>query len=127
MVYSNSLSHPNMFSTVSGRTMVDTAIESINRCISLLILTGITELFGEPEFGSAIYETTFDFVTDAYIDQLKLIISDAIAKFEKRVVCKPEDINARYNNETNNIHITIGYNVKNSQQFVETDFEVEVG
>ena len=60
MVYTTSISHPNMFSTVTGETIVDTALESINRCISLLILTGFTELFGNPAFGSGIYEAQFE-------------------------------------------------------------------
>lgn len=126
MIYANSLSHPNMFSTISGKTMVDSGLLSINKCISLLITTGFTELFGMPEFGSGIYEATFDFVTDNYLDTLKLIISDAIKKYEHRVQCDPEDIKATYDETTNHIHITVGYTIVKSGEYSETELSVGV-
>lgn len=126
MVYTTSLSHPNMFSTITGKTIVDTALESINRCITLLILTGFTELFGNPEFGSGIYEATFDYVTDSYKDQLKLIISDAVTKFETRVICNRDNIFVEHNPETNHIFIRVGYVIKGSNQYSETIVNMEV-
>lgn len=126
MVYTTSISHPNMFSTVTGETIVDTALESINRCISLLILTGFTELFGNPAFGSGIYEAQFDYVTDAYKDQLKLIISDAIARFESRVTCDRDNIYVTHNPENNHIFIRVGYTIKGSNQYSETIINMEV-
>lgn len=126
MVYTTSLSHPNMFSAVTGETLIDTALESINRCIALLILTGFTELFGNPAFGSGIYEAQFDYVTEAYKDQLKLIISDAVTQFESRVICERDNVYVTHNPETNHIFIRVGYVIKGSNQYSETIVNMEV-
>lgn len=105
--------------------MVDTTLESINRCISLLVLTGFTELFGSPEFGSGLYEATFDHISEAYFEQLKLIISDAITKFESRVICNRENIQVAHNPENNHVYIRIGYTVLGTNQHSETIVSVE--
>ncbi len=126
MIYTNSLSHPNMFSTSSGKTMVDTAIESINRCIALLVQTGFGELFGQPELGSGLYEVTFDYVNNQYFDTLKNIIVDAITKFESRVTTNHDMIHVNVNPENNHIHITIGYSLNETNQYNETSLSVGV-
>ena len=126
MVYTNSISHPNMFSTVTGKTMIDTALESINRCITLLILSGFTELFGDPAFGSGIYELTFDYVTESYFDQLRLVICDAISKYEHRVTCDREDIYITHDPTTNHVYIRVGYTIKGSNQYSEASINMEV-
>lgn len=126
MIYTNSLSHPNMFSASSGKTMIDTATESINRCIALLIQTGFGELFGNPELGSGLYEVTFDYINQQYFDSLKNIIVDAIEKFESRVETSIDMINVETNPENNHIHITIGYMISESNQYNETTVNVGV-
>ena len=126
MIYTNSLSHPNMFSTVSGKTMLDTAIESINRCIALLIQTSFGELFGFPELGSGLYEVTFDYVNNQYFDTLRNIIVDAITKFESRVITSDNMIRVEFIPETSHIHITVGYELADTNQYNETSIEVGV-
>ena len=126
MIYTNSLSHPNMFSASSGRTMIDTATESINRCIALLIQTGFGELFGNPELGSGLYEVTFDYVNQQYFDSLKNILVDAISKHEHRVTTTEDMINVENNPENNHIHITIGYMISGTDQYGETSVNVGV-
>lgn len=126
MIYTNSLSHPNMFSTSSGKTMIDTATESINRCIALLVQTGFGELFGNPELGSGLYEVTFDYVNQQYFDSLKNILVDAITKFESRVTTSSDLITVTADPENNHIHITIGYVISESNQYNETSLNVGV-
>lgn len=126
MIYTNSLSHPNMFSTVSGKTMIDTTTESINRCIALLVQTGFGELFGLPELGSGLYEVTFDYVNQQYFDTLKNIIVDAVTKFESRVTVSEDMIKVKVNETNNHISITIGYMISDTDQYNETEVNVGV-
>ena len=115
-----------MFSASSGKTMIDTATESINRCIALLVQTGFGELFGNPELGSGLYEVTFDYVNQQYFDTLKNILVDAISKFESRVTTTIDMISVENNPENNHIHITIGYTINESNQYNETSLDVGV-
>lgn len=126
MIYTNSLSHPNMFSASSGKTMIDTATESINRCIALLIQTGFGELFGNPELGSGLYEVTFDYVNQQYFDTLKNILVDAISKFESRVTTSNDMIRISVDPKNNHIHITVGYTISDSNQYNETSLDIGV-
>ena len=114
MVYKSSLSFPNMFSTISGKTMVDTSIEAINRRLSLLILSAYTELFGDPNFGCGIYEITFDYATEVTYQKLKDMIYESITNYESCVETSPDMIQVDFNKENNHIEVTVNYIIVNS-------------
>lgn len=114
MAYTSSLKFPNIFSTISGKTIVDTSIEAINRRLGLLVLSAYTELFGDPNFGCGIYEITFDYASEITFQQLKDMISESITIYESTVSCSSDMINVEFNRETNHIFVTINYIVKNS-------------
>lgn len=114
MIYTNSLSFPNIFSTVSGKTMLDTSFEAINRRLSLLVQSAYLELFGDPEFGCGIYELTFDYAVDTTFHLLKEMITDSISIYEKSIIVKQDMIDVSINNENNHINITINYIIRDS-------------
>lgn len=126
MIYTTSLSHPNMFSTISGKTMLDTTFEAINRRIALLVQTAYTELFGYPQFGCGLYETTFDYADEVMYSTLQSMISDSITKFESTIECTREMITVSRDPNTQHIKITIGYRIKNSEQYGSTDLSLGV-
>lgn len=114
MTYKSSLSFPNIFSTISGKTMIDTTIEAINKRISLLVLSAYTELFGDPNFGCGVYEITFDYAAEITYQKLKDMICDSITKYESCAETSPDMIQVKFNNKNNHIEVTVGYNVVNS-------------
>lgn len=114
MAYTSSLSFPNIFSTITGKTMIDTSIEAINKRLSLLVLSAYTELFGDPNFGCGIYEVTFDYAAEITFQRLKDMISDSASLYESCVTISPEMIDVEFNRETNHILVTINYIVRNS-------------
>ena len=114
MTYKSSLSFPNIFSTISGKTMIDTTIEAINKRLSLLILSAYTELFGDPNFGCGVYEVTFDYAAEITYQRLKDMIYDSITQYESCVETSPDMIHINFDNKTKHIGVTVGYNVVNS-------------
>ena len=114
MTYKSSLSFPNIFSTISGKTTIDTTIEAINRRISLLILSAYTELFGDPNFGCGIYEITFDYAAELTYQKLKDMIYDSVTKYESCAETSPDMIHVKFNEKSNHVEVTVGYNVVKS-------------
>lgn len=127
MIYTTSLSFPNMFSTISGKTMLDTTFEAINTRLSLLIQSAYLELFGDPNFGCGIYEITFDYAVDATFDLLKKMISESIEKYEPSVYVSMDMIDVSVNKESNHIEITINYIVRDSDMQGQTTMNMNLG
>lgn len=126
MKYTTSLSFPNIFSTISGRTMLDTAFEAINRRVSLLVQSAYLELFGEPDFGCGIYELTFDYAIDETFELLGQMISDSIGKYEPSIYVTKDMIDVSVDNNTNHIKITINYIIKDSDMNGHTTIDLGV-
>ena len=126
MKYTTSLSFPNVFSTISGRTMLDTAFEAINRRLSLLIQSAYMELFGEPDFGCGIYELTFDYAVEDTFLMLKKMIADSIDKYEPSIIVNRDMIDVYTNRDNNHIEITINYIIRDSDMNGSTTMSLGV-
>lgn len=126
MIYNTSLSHPYMFSTISGKTMLDTSFEAINRRLKLLLLTGYNEMFMNPNLGCGLYETTFDYADEPTYIVIRDMICDSIDKFEKSIEVTKDMIDISMDNSTNHIKITINYRVRNTDLYGSTDLGFEV-
>ena len=124
MIYTSSISFPNIFSPVSGKTKIDTTFNAINKRLSLLIQTAYMELFGNPEFGCGIYETMFDYANNATFDILRRKIFDSIKKFENTIIVSEDTININFNPLNNHVEIHIGYTIKDTSIKGETSLEM---
>lgn len=127
MIYTTSLSFPNIFSTISGKTMLDTTFEAINKRLLLLVQSAYLELFGDPDFGCGIYEITFDYATDITFDLLKKMISESIEKYEPSIYVSTDMINVSINNKNNHIEITINYIVRDSDMSGSATMNMDLG
>lgn len=126
MLYTKSIKHPQMFGLISGKTDLDDNIISINRCLGLLLTSAKGELFGQPDFGSRLYEMLFDQYSQTYEEMVKQEIVDTITKYETRISIDTNDITIKQNTDglRNSYSITIHYVVSNSLQ--ENEFNVIV-
>lgn len=126
MLYTKSVKHPQMFGLISGKTDLDDNIISINRCLGLLLTSAKGELFGQPDFGSRLYEMLFDQYSQTYEEMVKQEIVDTITKYETRISIDTNDITIKQNTDglRNSYSITIHYVVSNSLQ--ENEFNVIV-
>jgi hypothetical protein len=119
MLYTNSITHPKMFSLTNGNTGLDSLDVSINRSISLILLTAKGEVFGNPEFGSDIRK----FLFQNYNDNLKELIIDeiieSVSKWEDRIILSRNDITIEQNDLVLKIHIS--YTLTNSNIRGDTD------
>ena len=127
MIYTTSLSFPNMFSTINGKTMLDTTFEAINTRLSLLMQSAYTELFGDPNFGCGLYEITFDYASEAAFMLLKQVISESIDKYEPSLFVPLDNIVININEENNHIEITIIYIIKDSEISSSTTVQMNLG
>lgn len=126
MLYTKSIKHPQMFDLTSGKTDLDDNIVSINRCLGLLLTSAKGELFGDPNFGSRLYELLFDQASKTLDEIIKQEIVDAVTEFETRVQISTNDITIQENKDglRNSYTITIHYVVSNSMQ--QNDFNITV-
>lgn len=85
MVFTKSINHPKEFSMVSGRTELAEEVESINQSIKLLLTSARGELFGDPNFGSRLYEYLFDYSGEALYSLLRSEIVAVLSSQESRV------------------------------------------
>jgi phage baseplate assembly protein W len=126
MLYTKTIKHPILFDLVSGKTDLDDNIISINRCLGLLLTSAKGELFGQPDFGSRLYEMLFDQYSQTYEEAVKQEIVDTITKYETRISISTNDVTIKENTDglRNSYSITIHYVVSNSLQ--ENEFNVIV-
>lgn len=126
MIYTTSLSFPYIFSTISGKTMLDTSFEAINRRLSLLVQSAYTELFGDPDFGCGIYELTFDIANEETFSLLKDMLVDSIKKYEPSIIVNLSSIDIYANKENNHINITINYIIADTSLSGSADISLGV-
>lgn len=120
MLYTNSISFPNMFNIESGNTVLDSEILSINRCLGLLLTTAKGELLGDPDFGCDLYKNLFDQYSSEYADVMKDSLVNDILKYESRITLTSTDIkidNSSTVGDRNAYNITISYKLKNSNTY----------
>jgi phage baseplate assembly protein W len=112
MLYSTSIRFPYLFNRAQGNTELDTNFESINRSISLILLTGKGELFGNPEFGCDLKLYQYKEITPEISKVLADDMLQAILQWEHRIDMNLNDIKITKDNDT--VHISISYLLRNS-------------
>ena len=118
MLYTNSITHPKMFSLNNGNTELDKLSSSINRSIALILLTAKGEAFGNPEFGSDLRKFLFEYITDITKELIADEIVNAVSQWEKRVVIDRSNITIEQDDMT--LKITISYTLTNSNMMGDT-------
>lgn len=126
MIYTSSLSFPNMFSTSSGKTRLDTSFDAINNRLSLLLQTAYLELLGNPDFGCGLYETTFDYAIEYTYNNIKDMVVDAIRKYEPSLIVSKDTIDVYSEIGSNVIKITISYQISGSDIYNSTSLTLGV-
>jgi phage baseplate assembly protein W len=103
---------PNTFDEITGKTLSNSGLERINQSINHILSTRIGERFFLPEFGSRLYELVFE--PNDYIleDLLKLYVSEALSKWEKRI--KLLEVTPVIEKGGNTVPINIYYNLINT-------------
>ncbi len=121
MLYNTSIKFPYLF---NGDTQLDVNFDSINRSISLILLTGKGELFGNPNYGSDIKRYQFMEITPEIKNLLADEIVNSIRQFENRVEITNNDIIIKQINDK--LSINIKYSLKNSNVQGTTDVLVPI-
>jgi hypothetical protein len=119
MLYTNSITHPKIFSITNGNTGLDTLSTSINRSISLILLTAKGEVFGNPEFGSDIRKYLFEYITDTTKELIIDEIMNSVSMWEPRIILERNNITIEQDDMTLKIHIS--YTLTNSNIMGNTD------
>lgn len=119
MLYTNSITHPKIFSIINGNTGLDTLSTSINRSISLILLTAKGEVFGNPEFGSDIRKYLFEYITDTTKELIIDEIMNSVSMWEPRIILERNNITIEQDDMTLKIHIS--YTLTNSNIMGNTD------
>ena len=105
-----SIKHPDTFSLTSGNTQLVSKVESINQSIRLILTTAPGELWGDPDFGSHLYEYIYNYSDSILTNLIQSEITRALNQWEPRVLVKESDISVVY--EGVNAYITIDYQIK---------------
>lgn len=109
-INSNSIKHPNTFLLQSGQTQLVREIEAVNQSIRLILTTAVGELWGDPEFGTHLYEYLYEYEGEQLTQLVKLEIVRALNLWEPRIFISEQDINVIY--EDKSAIIDIAYNLR---------------
>lgn len=128
MLFKKSISYPQVFDSISGRTLLDDEFTSINRCIALILTSAKGELLGSPDFGSRLYELLFDpLVEDTRTNIIDEIVK-TLKKYEKRITIDKNDVDVvKDEKKQNSYKITISYKLANSDIENSTILKFEDG
>ena len=111
VINSASIKHPETFNLVKGATELSREITSVNESIRLILTSAKGELFGDPAFGSRLYEFFFDQMTENLDYLITLEIVTALNTQETRIKVKDSDI--KITHEDRNVIIDISYELTN--------------
>ena len=107
---SRSIKHPNTFLIQTGRTQLSKEIESINQSIKLILSTSVGELWGDPEFGSYLYEYLYEYEGDNLTQTIRSEIVRALNRWESRILLDAQGVTVSY--DRNTVIVNINYNIK---------------
>lgn len=110
-INSASIKHPETFNLVKGVTELSKEIMSVNESIRLILTTAKGELFGDPAFGSRLYEYLFDQMTENLDYVVTLEIVTSLNAQESRITVKDSDI--KITHEDRSVIIDISYELNN--------------
>lgn len=126
MIFSSSISFPNMFSLSNGSTKLDTNYVSINRSIELILKSAIGELICS-NYGSNSCYFTFENLTEDFKSFLVDAVVDSITKHESRITVTASDVTVNFIDNEKRVHITITYTLKDTNFKNSYEYDVVGG
>lgn len=118
MIFTTNIKHPKEFSLSTGKTELVSEIEAINQSIKLILLSAKGEQFGDPDFGSRLYEYLFEYSGEVLYNILRSEIVDSVNSQEPRVVISESGIT--FVEDGVSLKINIQYNIKYSNYSSES-------
>lgn len=122
-VFTSSITHPNEFSVITGKTQLIKEIPSIEQSIRLLLTTAKGELFGDPAFGCNLYSYLFEYEGKVLNQLIKDDIVETLTRQDSRVSVSEEDIDIV--EEDRFLRITVRYKVRYSNYSSSTTILVQ--
>lgn len=110
MVFVKSISHPNEFSALTGKTQLAGEIRSIEQAMELLLTTTKGELFGDPDFGCNLYTYLMEYQGEVLYQLIKDDIVKTLTDYDTRIYVTAKDITVTPDNGT--LHINISYQIR---------------
>jgi len=98
-----------IFNPQTGKTTMVSGQESINNCLAMLLSSCKGELLGDPNFGTDVKKYLLNFKGGALYVTLRKTISDAITRYEKRVLVNNDDIYISQGADENTLNIRVVY------------------
>ena len=111
VINSASIKHPDTFNLIKGATELSQEIHSVNESIRLILTTAKGELFGDPVFGSRLYEYLFDPTVENLDYLIATEIVECLNTFESRISIKNSDVKIKH--EDRSVIIDISYGLRN--------------
>lgn len=101
----NTIKYPKMFSTTTHHVDVSSKNISIGECLTLLLTTAKNEFFGDPNYGTHLYEYIYEHNTAILAEMIRSEIIDAIKTYEPRIEVTEDDIEITEDNNIVNINV----------------------
>jgi len=106
---------------ITGDIVTKTDTDAIKRSVRNIVLTNKYERPFKPNFGGSIRNKLFELTTDRQLNRMKKTLAKEIEQLEPRV----ENVDIIYGDtDSNSLHITIFYNIKNGNPNQEVDITV---
>lgn len=112
MTFTNNIKHPLTFSTYKGTTDLASEINAINQSIKLILTTAKGELFGDPNFGSNLYEFIYEYEGEPLYQLIREEIVTCLNQQEPRISITEDNIEITQEDVT--VYINITYSLRNT-------------
>ena len=106
---------------VTGDVVTRTDVEAVKRSVRNIVLTNKYERPFKPNFGTSLRELLFELNTSRQLKKAQRRIKETLEKTEPRIM----NVHVLLSNtDSNEVNITIIYDIKNSQRNQEQEFTV---
>jgi phage baseplate assembly protein W len=106
---------------VTGDVVTRTDVEAVKRSVRNIVLTNKYERPFKPNFGTSLRELLFELNTSRQLKKVQRRIKETLEKTEPRIMNVSVLLS---NNDSNEVNITIIYDIKNSIRNQEQEFTV---
>jgi phage baseplate assembly protein W len=106
---------------VTGDVVTRTDVEAVKRSVRNIVLTNKYERPFKPNFGTSLRELLFELNTSRQLKKVQRRIKETLEKTEPRIMNVSVLLS---NDDSNEVNITIVYDIKNSIRNQEQEFTV---
>jgi len=106
---------------VTGDVVTRTDVEAVKRSVKNIVLTNKYERPFKPNFGTSLRELLFELNTSRQLKKVQRRIKETLEKTEPRIMNVSVLLS---NDDSNEVNITIIYDIKNSIRNQEQEFTV---